>query len=215
LDGSGNVYGTTFGGGNETGQCGTGGCGTAFELKPPTKMGGAWTEKVLRRFEFSEANPAAGMTFDGRGYLYGTNAGTIFRLIPPSTKSRLWKETILYTFGQDAYDPKGALTFDRSGNLYGTTEYGNGGELYGSVFRLKPPQKSGGAWLIDYLYGFVYAPNGLYPAAGLVFDKAGNLYSTTTGGGRGTCSRYCGTVFEVLAVGLSQLTKSAISLKSP
>ena len=45
LDRKGSVYGTTFGGGNESRECGSEGCGTVFELKPPTKKSGAWAER--------------------------------------------------------------------------------------------------------------------------------------------------------------------------
>jgi hypothetical protein len=204
VDSKGAVYGTTYYGGNDAGDCEYGvegiGCGTAFELNPPAKKGSAWTEKMLRRFDATDgANPDAGMTFDSNGNLYGVTVGTLFRLAPPK-RSGLWEETTLYAFcggGEGGCDPEGGLVLDSSGNLYGTTYYGYGSELYGSVFRLKPATKKAGKWVISYLYGFENAPDGLYPAARLVFDKAGNLYSTTTGGGRGTCSRYCGTVFEV------------------
>jgi hypothetical protein len=195
------IYGTTYAGGNDT-YCKydtSQGCGTAFELRPPDIKDKAWKEAVLRRFSKDEGNPSAGMIFDGRGYLYGTTLSTVFRLTPLSGDSGSWKHTILFAFcGQnEGCAPAGSLIFDSSGRLYGTTFYGFGDELYGSVFCLKPPGKNEGLWAIDYLYGFVNAPDGLYPAAGLVFNKAGSLYSTTTGGGRGSCSRYCGTVFEV------------------
>jgi hypothetical protein len=195
FDDKGAIYGTTYAGG---GQCGAMGCGTAFELKPPTRKDGVWTENVLHRFNPStgEAYPAAGMTFDGQGRLYGTTLGTVFRLTSPPRKSGHWKETILYTFNQDAYDPEAALIFDQSGNLYGTTTYGN--TYSGTVFRLKHPMRRGGVWTFRILHGFLGTGDGAQPAADLIFDKHGNLFSTTTKGGAGSCSFYgCGTVFRV------------------
>jgi hypothetical protein len=194
-DNAGNVYGTTFGGGNQSGECGSLGCGTAFELEPPTRRGGAWTEKQLHVFAGGNdgARPSAGVIFDPKGDLYGTTVGTLFRLAPPSTKSRRWKESVLYAFNQNAYGPEGALIFDENGNLYGTTNVGNGQSLHGSVFRLKPSDKKTGGWSFSLLHGFLGPPDGEFPAASLIFGKDGKLYSTTQGGGTG----YSGTVFEV------------------
>jgi uncharacterized repeat protein (TIGR03803 family) len=76
LDGKGIVYGTTYVGGNQSGECSAGGCGTAFELKPPTEKGGAWTDKVLYRFNIQDgASSAAGLIFGPDGDLYGTAEG--------------------------------------------------------------------------------------------------------------------------------------------
>ena len=48
------------------------------------------------------------------------------------------------------------------------------------------------------LHTFTGGADGAYPHAGLVRDAAGNLYSTTGGGGGSTvCSDGCGTVFKV------------------
>jgi uncharacterized repeat protein (TIGR03803 family) len=47
FDALGNLYGTTEGGGSQN--CDNG-CGTVFELSPPTRPGAAWTESVLYRF---------------------------------------------------------------------------------------------------------------------------------------------------------------------
>jgi hypothetical protein len=50
FDSLGTLYGTTYGGGG-IGQCeSAGGCGTVFELSPPTTQGGAWSETVLHSF---------------------------------------------------------------------------------------------------------------------------------------------------------------------
>ena len=48
------------------------------------------------------------------------------------------------------------------------------------------------------LYSFTGGTDGGDPAAGLIFDKAGNLYGTTVVGGTGAaCTDGCGTVFKL------------------
>lgn len=203
LDRKGAIYGTTYAGGNGAGPCGAAGCGTAFVLKPPARRGAAWTENMLHVFtNYSDgALPRTGLVFGSDGKLYGTTLGSIFSLEPRPKKSGSWKKVNLYGFCNQnggGCEPEGNLIFDSSGNFYGTTYYGFGSEQRGSIFRLKAPRRNGGSWTIDYLHGFLNAPDGLFPAANVVFDKRGNLYSTTQGGGTGdSCQNYCGTVFEV------------------
>lgn len=145
LDTAGNLYGTTYEGGNAT-TCSTVSCGTVFELKP--KADGGWTEKLLHSFNDNGTdgyNPVAGLILDAAGNLYGTttfggayNAGTVFGLSPAVDGS--WTETILYSFnnnGVDGNGPSSGLVFDSAGNLYGTTQYG-GPEGYGTVFEITP-----------------------------------------------------------------------------
>jgi len=107
---------------------------------------------------------------------------------------------ILYGFngtggGLDAESP---IIFDSKGSLYGTT-LDSGGDYYGTVYRLRPPREKGDTWTFTMLYGFQAPPDGGQPAAGLVLDKSGNLYGTTTQGGSGTGCGFqgCGTVFGV------------------
>ncbi|HEX8818076.1 MAG TPA: choice-of-anchor tandem repeat GloVer-containing protein [Terriglobales bacterium] len=213
LDSKGSIYGTTYYGGDESGECDGGdtgtGCGTAFMLSPPSKMCKPWTETTLHRFNVQEgATPAASVVLDEDGNLYGTvyaggnqGSGGVFELTSPAGKSHVWTEKVLYLFEAAAggAGPEAGLVIDGAGSIYGTTYYGSGDELQGSVFRLKAPHKSQGARSIDYLHGFVRAPDGLFPAAGLVLDGAGSLYSTTQEGGIGTSCGHggCGTVFEV------------------
>jgi uncharacterized repeat protein (TIGR03803 family) len=195
LDDKGAVYGTTSGGGGP-------GWGTAFELKQPTKKGGAWTEKILHLFANGTdgASPNGGLIFDTKGALYGTTLsgglgveGTVFRLT--KTSGGRWAETILYSFSylntDDGTFPVGGLALDKSGDLYGTA--GAGGTYNGGVaYRLKPAGP-GKTWPLTVLYDFERTPDGSGPEARLINDGAGSLYSTTSGGG----TPGNGTVFKV------------------
>jgi len=191
LDQSGNLYGTTYGGGNSA--C-TGGCGVVFELSP---SGGIWTESVLYSFSGADGgNPLAGLVFDQTGNLCGTtvsggtrNGGTVFKLTPKSGGG--WTESVLHSFtgGGDGYSPFGGVVFDHAGNLYGTTYEGGHGSV-GTVFTLQPG--SGGTWTEKVLHHFRAGTDGSYPHDGLILDSAGNLYGTTAAGGR-----YDGVVFKL------------------
>jgi uncharacterized repeat protein (TIGR03803 family) len=110
------------------------------------------------------------------------------------------KEKVIYSFtgGADGAVPVSDLTIDSAGNLYGTTLYG--GNLTacssgcGTVFELEHTRTG---WQEHVLYSFAgYPQDGALPEAGLIFDKAGNLYGTTAAGGAG-CQGGCGTVFEL------------------
>jgi hypothetical protein len=201
FDSSGAVHGTTYFGGNNHGTCAGGsggtGCGIVFKLSPPVQ-GEKWTKTTIHRFNGQDGtNPTAGMIFDNKGFLYGTDAATIFRLTPPSGKPGAWKLTTLYRFDNKAYEPMGSPLLDASSNLYGAAEAGQNSA--GSIFRLKPPIAKGRSWTFGILYGFTGSPDGGQPAANLIFGKGGSLYSTTTKGGNSTgCSFHgCGTVFEL------------------
>jgi uncharacterized repeat protein (TIGR03803 family) len=201
IDTAGNLYGTTYYGGS--GSCNDGnaaGCGVVFELTPQT--GGGWTETVLYSFSASGGDgnyPEASLLLDASGNLYSITTaggtytyGTAFELIRGSAGS--WTEQILHSFnGNDGSYPFGNLIFDASGNLYGTTS----GNLAtpSTVFELKA--KTSGGWTEKVLHYFYNSEDGLTPEAGVVFDKAGNLYGTTLGGGSDTCYLGCGVVFEL------------------
>jgi uncharacterized repeat protein (TIGR03803 family) len=209
VDAAGNLYGTTQAGGNYTAYCPENGCGTVFELTP--SGGGNWAETVLYSF-CSQANcadgmtPQAGLIFDAVGDLYGTTyqggtfashcnsgCGTVFELTP--TAGGGWTGAVLYSFGglPDGSNPTAGLIFDAAGNLYGTANYG-GVVGEGTVFELTP--SGGGNWAETVLYSFCSQSDcvdGSVPAAGLIFDAAGNLYGTAIGGG----NYQGGTAFEL------------------
>jgi uncharacterized repeat protein (TIGR03803 family) len=94
------------------------------------------------------------------------------------------KKTILYNFtgGTDGGRPRAGVTLDSSGALYGATlaggPYCSQGGACGVVFKLTPPQ-AGGSWTESPIYSFGVGDQDA-PAAGVVFDSAGNLYGTTT-----------------------------------
>jgi uncharacterized repeat protein (TIGR03803 family) len=191
-DGKGNLYGTTLLGGAHPNT------GTVFQLTPAS--GGGWKQTVLHSFSGADGQqPTASMIFDAAGNLYGTTQyggasgnGVVFKLVPGSNGR--WTETVLYAFsgGTDGGTPEGSLVIDKKGNLYGTTNVGGDNQCYGCgvVFKLAPG--SHGQWIETVLYAFTGGNDGAFPWAGLVSDKAGNLYGTTqTSAGGG------GNVFEL------------------
>jgi hypothetical protein len=214
MDSSGNLYGTTFGGGLN-GNCSAGFCGVVYELSP--SVGGGWTQTVLYSFKGTTdgGNPQAGVILDSAGNLYGTTVeggdtscsaigcGTVYELVRGTGGT--WTEKILYGFtgGADGGNPIAGLVFDSAGNLYGTTSAwgdlgGCSGNGCGSVFELSPG--ADGTWTETTLHTFSHiGRDGNDPAASLVIDAHGNLFGTTALGGLfpNYCSDGCGTVFEL------------------
>jgi uncharacterized repeat protein (TIGR03803 family) len=192
LDGAGNLYGITTGGGSLH-------FGVVFEMKP--NGSGGWTEEVIHSFGEGDDGfiPQNGsLILDGSGNLYGTcsvggshMAGTAFEMSPDGSGG--WTEKVIHNFGSgsDGQDPFAGLIFDGSGTLYGTTVAG-GGDDDGTVFMMTP--NGSGGWTESVLHNFGQGLDGSTPAgAGLVLDGSGNLYGTTSAGG----SHDQGTVFEV------------------
>jgi uncharacterized repeat protein (TIGR03803 family) len=196
VDSGGNVFGVTFKGGAGP----TGWNGVVFSLN--SSAGGKWKPTTIYGFPFSDgAAPYPNLLPDGLGTFYGTSSyggaydlGTVFELSPNTNGG--WKETIIYSVpsgrltGVNGVSPS-SLIWDSAGNLYGITSYG-GYWQYGSVFELSP--SAGGGWTEEDLFDF---PVIAYPQAVLVFDKAGNLYGTTTEGG--TFGK--GTIFQLSPAG--------------
>ena len=194
MDSSGNLYGTTAGGGNIGCAGHTAYYGTVF------KLDGTRHESIL--YQFATVNgdgywPFSGLVMDSSGNLYGTtnaggefNWGTIFKV------DAAGQETVLYSFnntGIDATQPTTGLIRDSAGNLYGTTADGGGADA-GAVFKLDP---AGNETL---LYSFKeFSDDGRNPSGGLIMDSAGNLYGTTLNGGSALSNG--GTLFKLDTTG--------------
>jgi uncharacterized repeat protein (TIGR03803 family) len=104
--------------------------------------------------------------------------------------------TVLYSFsaGADGANPHAPLILDKAGNLYGTT-YQGGSYGFGTLFKLDTTGKK------TVLYSFKDTPDGAFPTAGLIMDKAGNLYGTTEFGGGPIIGAISGTVFKLDTAG--------------
>jgi uncharacterized repeat protein (TIGR03803 family) len=183
FDRSGNLYGTTYAGGSND-------SGTVFELSPNSN--GTWTETVLYSFN-DEGNPWAGVTVDHAGNLYGTTeAGCVNAQVYKLTESGgAWLESRI-GYG---YCMLAGVVLDKKGNVYGTDycsgpaddDCGNGAVLILA--------KAGSTYKEDYM-AIQSLEDGMAPQASVLLDPAGNLYGTTSLGGRGTCFGGCGVLFE-------------------
>jgi uncharacterized repeat protein (TIGR03803 family) len=210
FDAAGNIYGITNAGG--TNCLDNYGCGTVYKLSPTTF--GEWKETILYSFCSTGdpttcpdgAAPSAGLITDGDGNLYGTTGeggtggvGIVFRLSPPSIQGGSWTETVLWTFSLDLGNGRGSgygkLNMDETGNLYGTSP-GGGSHLLGTVYELSP--QLDGTFSFSVLHSFS-GSDGFSPGYGVAIDSAGNLYGTTSEGGRGKsiCNHGCGLVYRL------------------
>jgi uncharacterized repeat protein (TIGR03803 family) len=186
FDAAGNLYSAASAGGANN-------LGAVFALT--LGANGKWTERLIHSFGAAADGslPAAGVTIDAAGNLYGTTSaggangyGTVYKLSPNSNGS--WSESILYNFGPapDGLAPSAELIFDPKGNIYGTTVAGGTAES-GTVYELSP---NAGGWTETILYNFP-TPGVGYPVAPLLLDSAGNLYGVGKGDGQN------GSAFEL------------------
>lgn len=133
LDQAGNLYGTTFDGGDNGG-------GTVYELMPSRQ---GWTFTTLYSFSGGFGGPYNDLTWDANGNLYGiTNGdgafglGSVFKLTPGNGG---WTLTDLHDFagGNDGASPYGRVAVDSHGNVFGTAAVG-GSDNQGVAFEITP-----------------------------------------------------------------------------
>ena len=182
-DASGNLYGTTAGGGASKD-------GTVFEISAVTHI---LTTLVTFTGFGNGQEPYAGLVMDSSGDLFGitelggsANEGTVFEL---AAGTHAMTTLVNFTGSNNTgYKPEANLIVDSSGNLFGTTYYG-GSSNDGTVFELTASTHN-----LLTLASFS-GTNGQYPTAPVMEDSSGNLYGTTFNGG----TYGLGTVFEVAA----------------
>ena len=167
-DAAGNFYGATDNGGASK-------AGVVF------KIDAAGHESTLYTFTggLDGGYPAGGVILDPQGNLYGTTTwggstyyGVVFELDPTG------HEKVLYSFtgGIDGAEPWAGVVRDPAGNLYGTTSSG-GASGFGVVYQLTLGGQE------EVLHSFAGGADGSMPAAGVILDRAGDLYGTTSQGG--------------------------------
>jgi uncharacterized repeat protein (TIGR03803 family) len=181
LDGAGNLYGTTFGGGAQ-------GFGVAYELV----AGAEWSQKVLHTFTGGTdgANPYYGsLAFGEAGNLYGESFtggahdyGVVYQLSPGSNGD--WTEKIVHAFAgvSDGSSTAGNVVVDKAGDVFAESGF--------TVMELIP--SANGIWTSKILHNFVGGSDGASPEGGLFLDTAGDVYGTTYNGGL-----HRGTVFKL------------------
>jgi len=208
FDSHGNLYGVASSGGLHDG-------GVAYRMLKPTTPGGDWNYKVIYAFGATatdSAYPTWGLTFHGRGILYGTafqggdsSNGTVFQLLPPTTAGGPWTENVLHSFadGSDGAQPTGNVICDGAGNLYGNTGRGGGKGISGCnggcgiTYELTPPT-SGSVWSETVLHAFPASANdGAEPTGGLLRAPNGVLFGVANGSGPSVPSKR-GAIFGIV-----------------
>lgn len=201
--------------------------GTVFKLTPPAAGRTTWTKAVIHTFGNSEHyGPAGGLTIDAAGNLYGVAIADfegdshVFKLTRPPAGKTDWAETILANAAPLSFASVSSVVFDKAGNLYGADAGNNAcpGSGCGAVFKLTPPASGNGAWKKTVIYGFTGGTDGAQPLAGLAIGAAGVIYGATeAGGGKGSCSGYCGTVFKLIppGAGRSRWTETVLYRFNP
>lgn len=198
-DASGNLFGTTSGGGQGEDEC-----GTVFELSPTPE---GWSETLLHSMGRTTDGclPYDGVAFDKAGNIFVTTerggavgcdgfegCGTVFEL---SQQGQTWTETMLTQFGGNGASPYSEVAIGPDGSLYITLSiFGPRCNLCGGIVKMT---NVGGRWISTYHY--FHGPDGEIPVGGLLLDPSmGNAYGTTLGGGVGEfCGNTdgCGTAF--------------------
>ena len=197
MDGQGNLYGTTYYGGNDFFPDNSHfGWGTVF------KYSSAGQFSTLHEFSGPEGANPVGVLLDSQANLWGTTwqgglgwnptlgnfgLGTIFEYSSGGTLTN----PLLFSTTNGGGNAAAGLTADGQGNYYGTT-YEGGTNGFGTLFQYDSATNQ-----LTTLVNFTRT-NGSLPAATVTLDGQGNVYGTTyQGGSHSSASNYCcGTVWK-------------------
>jgi uncharacterized repeat protein (TIGR03803 family) len=193
IDSQGNLYGSTYFGGNNFSGDGTG-YGTLFKLS----SSGQFTQ--LHQFSGTDGdNPLGKLILDSSNNIWGTTYeggtgwnppnqygdGTVFKYSNGTVTN-----PVLFNIS-DGENLQGGMATDGT-SYYGTT-YQGGANGFGTLFQYNPSTGQ-----LTTLFNFNRNPNGSYPLADVLYDGKGNLYGTTFGGGghSSASNACCGTVWK-------------------
>lgn len=194
VDAQGNLYGATYGGGNNVNLPTATGYGTLFKLSASGQFTGL--------YQFSGPDglfPIGSLVLDSQGSLWGatTQGGSGFNGLGNNGYGTVFKYSggtvtnpVSFNASNGEY-PDGGVATDGT-NYYGTTS-GGGANNFGTLF-----QYNSATGQLTTLFNFNRNPNGTGPDADVIYDGKGNLYGTTSGGGShssasNTC---CGTIWK-------------------
>jgi uncharacterized repeat protein (TIGR03803 family) len=212
----GSLYGTTQFGGQH------GFDGIAYKLTPSDR---GFTYSIIYEFRVRHGGeyPAAGLTIDPSGALYGTasvggrfdspgecgeGCGAVFKLTP---NGRSYRAQTLYEFrgSPDGAMPRAKLLADGTGAFYGTTSYGGVSPSSGcpsgcgTVFKLTP---NGSGYAETVIYRFQPNGDGAVPMSPPIEGPDGTLYGTTEYGGTGGN----GTIYSLTPNGSGGFTEQVL-----
>lgn len=196
-DAAGDAYGTTVTGGLY-------GCGTIFKLTPSQSL---WTRTTLWQFTCGAdgKNPHGGLTFDGKGNLFGTTVaggsggsctgdgcGVVFRLGARGGLRPIYN----FTGKTDGWGPGAPVAIDSAGNIYGTAPDGGrqslcGGNGCGVVFKLSFQHNH---WVQTVIHGFTGRNDGALGSLGPLLINGGAIYGVTEVAGKYSA----GTAFKIV-----------------
>src|SRR5581483_6620661 len=189
FDSKGNLYGTAYNGGSL-------GNGVVFELSP---AGSSWNYDVIYNFagQPDAANPVSGLVMDTKGNLYGTaysgggaNTGAVFQVY--SNGNGTWSEQVIASVPEIF----AGLAIDSQNYLYGTTS--------NSVIKIIPNGTNN--WYLANIMTFTTQAQGNTPNGTPMLDPVGNVYGTTTYGGKNNL----GVIYKLTKGGTLKYTEKVL-----